>query len=348
MNRQVVIFGTGNGSRQVISNLSITDEVVAVVDNDANRHNRFFMGYRIQSPRLLHEIEYDAIIIASMHYGSILTGLDKLKIPLEKIERGIPELREDLNPVCELETYNPCISIITPVHNRANCVAIAVRSVLDQIYNNFELLIVDDGSSDNTVEIVLSAANGDPRLRLIQTPHLGVSQARNAGLRIAEGEWIAYLDSDNRWHPEYLQRMISLFAAGRHSIGYCASNVFDNRRGVCYIRFSPYDRLRLERENYIDLNVMMHHRNLIDKHGPFDEAMTRLVDWDLVLRYTTDAVPFALKAALADYYIEPQLQRISDRESFLANYQIMKERSGLTTPVYSAGAGHDQHHLLGL
>jgi glycosyltransferase involved in cell wall biosynthesis len=88
----------------------------------------------------------------------------------------------------------------------------AIHSVLAQSYTNFELIVVDDGSEDATATAAIDALNGDSRGRVVTLVHSGVSAARNHALAIANGELIAYLDSDNRWHQDYLMEMVARFA----------------------------------------------------------------------------------------------------------------------------------------
>ena len=104
----------------------------------------------------------------------------------------------------------PLVSVIMPMRDRAAVVGDAVRSVLEQTYPNFELIVVDDGSRDDSVSVVRSFT--DPRIRLLESSDpVGVSAARNRGLAAARGDLIAYLDSDNTWRPDYLRAMAGFF-----------------------------------------------------------------------------------------------------------------------------------------
>lgn len=116
--------------------------------------------------------------------------------------------RRTLVSYTEANHLSHLISIIMPAYNREDTIMAAITSVLAQTYSHFELVIVDDGSTDGTVQVVESFA--DDRIRLIKGPgRSGVSEARNIGLRAAKGELIAYLDSDNTWQPEYLSAMVA-------------------------------------------------------------------------------------------------------------------------------------------
>src|SRR5438067_12184345 len=98
---------------------------------------------------------------------------------------------------------NPKVSVIIPTYNRVARVQNAINSVLCQTFTDFEVIVVDDGSSDDTA-IILQETYGD-RIRYFAQPNQGVSAARNKGLAEARGEWIALLDSDDLWEKEKLE-----------------------------------------------------------------------------------------------------------------------------------------------
>ena len=99
------------------------------------------------------------------------------------------------------------ISVIIPVYNRRELIGRAIDSVLAQSWADFELIIVDDGSDDGTAEHVEERYGDEPRVRLLkQATNCGVSAARNAGIESAVGDWLAFLDSDDEWRPEKLER----------------------------------------------------------------------------------------------------------------------------------------------
>lgn len=104
----------------------------------------------------------------------------------------------------------PAVSIILPTYNREHLISFAIQSVLNQTYSNFELIIIDDGSQDNTGDVV--RAFDDARIQYIQHDHnAGVSAARNTGIKQAKGKYIAFLDSDDEWLPEKLEKQLQLF-----------------------------------------------------------------------------------------------------------------------------------------
>jgi glycosyltransferase involved in cell wall biosynthesis len=127
-----------------------------------------------------------------------------------------------------VRTSLPRITVITPAYNVAPYIGEAVESVLRQTFREFEYLVVDDGSTDKTVEEVHRLMQGDSRLRLIKAGHGGSASARNIGLRQARGEFIAFLDGDDRWHPSFLQSQLALL----ESVGPNVAAVFARSRVI--------------------------------------------------------------------------------------------------------------------
>jgi glycosyltransferase involved in cell wall biosynthesis len=113
------------------------------------------------------------------------------------------------------------VSVIIPAYNRGKLIQRAVQSVLSQTYSDLEVVVVDDGSKDDTVRVVQEAARRDLRVRLIQQcQQKGAQAARNTGIRAAKGEWIAFLDSDDYWLPDSLEARLSLMGTSRARIVY--------------------------------------------------------------------------------------------------------------------------------
>src|SRR3989338_9975584 len=104
---------------------------------------------------------------------------------------------------------NPLVSVVIPTYNGSRFIKETIQSVLDQTYTNIEAIIVDDGSKDNTPDIVKSI--NDSRIIYIRQENAGVSMARNNGINISKGEYIAFLDHDDVWLPCKLERQLLLF-----------------------------------------------------------------------------------------------------------------------------------------
>lgn len=100
------------------------------------------------------------------------------------------------------------VSVIVPTFNRAYCLSQTLSSVRRQTYAHWDVLVIDDGSTDDTASLVAAMRENDSRIRYHYQPNGGVSSARNAGLRLADGDWIAFLDSDDAWRPWKLEAQI--------------------------------------------------------------------------------------------------------------------------------------------
>src|SRR4051812_1023393 len=105
----------------------------------------------------------------------------------------------------------PTVSVIVPAYNVASYVGATIESALTQTYQDFELIVVDDGSTDETGAIVDAAVARDARIRVVRQPNGGLSSARNAALRNARGRYIALLDGDDLWDPGFLAAQLAVF-----------------------------------------------------------------------------------------------------------------------------------------
>ena len=106
---------------------------------------------------------------------------------------------------------NRKVSVVIPTYNRAYCLPATIGSLQAQTYPHWEALVVDDGSSDGTAELMRALSAADPRVRYLPQKNAGVSAARNAGLRLADGQWTAFLDSDDAWEPWKLAAQVACF-----------------------------------------------------------------------------------------------------------------------------------------
>jgi glycosyltransferase involved in cell wall biosynthesis len=115
--------------------------------------------------------------------------------------------------------YDPLVSVIVPAYNAASTVQDTLRSVLAQTCARIEVIVVDDGSTDDTATAVAQIAHQDARVRLEQRPQCGVAAARNYAIRCASGEFIAPMDADDLWHPTKLERQLERFKGGEPDLG---------------------------------------------------------------------------------------------------------------------------------
>lgn len=123
----------------------------------------------------------------------------------------------------------PLVSVIMPAYRASAYIAEAVRSVMAQTYPNWELLVIDDGSDDDTCAIVEGLAAADRRIRLLRTPeNLGAAGSRNRGLDCAAGEYIAFLDSDDLWLPDKLQVQLERMESTGAGLCCCSYSIMDS------------------------------------------------------------------------------------------------------------------------
>ena len=180
----------------------------------------------------------------------------------------------------------PRVSVVIPTHNRAWCLDRAVESVLAQTFRDLELIVVDDGSEDDTARLLAGYAEA---VRVIRQPNRGVSAARNAGIRASRGPWIALLDSDDHWLPEKLAVQLDWLDAHPD---YCICQTEETwiRSGR---RVNPKKRHRKHGgfifERCLPLclvspSAVMMARGLLEEVGGFDEELPACEDYDLWLR----------------------------------------------------------------
>jgi glycosyltransferase involved in cell wall biosynthesis len=223
------------------------------------------------------------------------------------------------------------VSVVIPTYNRAAGLLRAVRSVLSQSYSALEIIVSDDGSTDGTGQMLrteLSRELEAGEVRYVRSgTRLGVSAARNRALEQAKGDLVAYLDSDNTWHSEFLLLMAGRLAEDTAaSTAYCGFRYITAEERVDKTRFEPFDRQRLLTENNIDLNGFIHRRRVYEQLGGFDESMTRLVDWDLIIRYTKCYPPGEVPLGLVNYYSGRDGNRITHSEDFESNAAVIRRR----------------------
>ena len=203
------------------------------------------------------------------------------------------------------------ISVIIPLYNKETGIATALRSVLAQTYQDFEIVVVDDGSTDGSVVVVESFDN--PRIRLIRQQNAGVSAARNRGIAEAKGEYIAFLDADDEWMPEFLEEIRTL----QETFPNCkaqATNYIFNSNGInspTILNKIPFQGERGVLSNYFEVASRSHppvwtsavciERKLLQEVGEFPvgvKAGEDLLVWARMAIHTQWA--YSLKA-LAQY-----------------------------------------------
>ena len=188
------------------------------------------------------------------------------------------------------------ISIIIPVYNSAGYISRAIDSVLAQTHLPDEIIIVDDGSTDNTVQVIQQY---EPKIKLIQQANTGASAARNTGIEAATGEWIAFLDADDEWLPEKLQLQTDLLKRNPHLV-WTAANFYrclcDENRKAPDLPPEKLQRILQGSEFFSDYlkayrfyarghtDTMLIKRTVLEQTGLFTTELMRFEDMDMWFR----------------------------------------------------------------
>jgi glycosyltransferase involved in cell wall biosynthesis len=181
--------------------------------------------------------------------------------------------------------HSPRVSILLPTHNRADVLPFALRSVLAQTVQDFELLIVGDGCTDNTAEIVQSF--NDPRIHwfdLPKGPTFGYAN-RNIGLQKARGEYIAYMTHDDLWLCDHLEQLLKLFDDDTIEIAFSRPLwVIPPGMivpGIYNLNHAPTLNIFLNIRNGIPSDCTIHRRDCFSRYGYWDDTLCMSADWDM-------------------------------------------------------------------
>ena len=181
------------------------------------------------------------------------------------------------------------VSVIIPLYNREKTIQRSIDSVLNQTYTNIEVLVVDDASSDNSVQM-LDKYEKDDRVKVFFQPqNRGANAARNRGIKEARGEYVAFQDSDDVWLPDKLEKQIRYMESENFHVSFCA---FERHYGeavqivpnISEQLNSENIREKLKRRNIVGTPTLVIHKSVIPEVGVFDEEMPRLQDYEYVIR----------------------------------------------------------------
>ena len=235
------------------------------------------------------------------------------------------------------------VSIITATKNYARFLPEAIESILSQSVTDWELIVVDDGSNDDTANVIAPYLH-DKRIRYLRSDQLGQSRAKNLGIAMSQGKFIAFLDADDAWEPTKLEKQLPLF---RDEVGvvFARRSMIDETGTSLPPRNEsdpPRGRVLNELfvQNFVCFSSAIVRRSLFDQIGRFDESLDLAIDYDLWLR--------AARHTSFDYINEPLVRyrtghgnlsrRISDRVA--TAFSIMErgvQRGGLSSAAVAEG-----------
>jgi GT2 family glycosyltransferase/MoaA/NifB/PqqE/SkfB family radical SAM enzyme len=186
---------------------------------------------------------------------------------------------------------SPLVSVIVPTYNRPDQLVGALRSILGQSYKEVEIIVVNDCGAD--VESILSFLNKKNQITYIRHgKNRGLAAARNTGIKIARGKYIAYLDDDDIYYPNHIETLVRFLETSDHKVAYTdAHRAHQFQQNGVYVvtkRDVPYsfdfDYDRILQTNFLPVLCLMHERECLEVVDFFDEDLKRLEDWDLWIR----------------------------------------------------------------
>jgi|GEM_PF-2682075 len=228
-----------------------------------------------------------------------------------------------------IRARSPLISVVLPVFNGAQTIAATVKSVLDQEFEDYELLIINDGSTDETLDVL--ARIDDPRITIHSFENRGLSASRNRGISLAAGEYIAFIDADDLWTPDKLRKQLqALVSDPSAGMAYSLTDCIDEHDaylgpGSHVIHFGrAYEQLLTR--NFIESgsNVLVR-RSVFGEAGLFDESLSAAEDWDVFLRIACKYPVVCVPEAQVLYRIHGCAMSSNIERQEFASFRVFEE-----------------------
>jgi|SaaInlStandDraft_3_1057020.scaffolds.fasta_scaffold47189_2 glycosyltransferase involved in cell wall biosynthesis len=228
---------------------------------------------------------------------------------------------------------NPIVSVVIPTYNRECTILRSIYSVLRQDYKNIEIIIIDDCSNDNTLEVINTI--NDSRLRVIPLKNnCGPSHARNIGINASNGEFLAFLDSDDEWLPFFIRESLSVINKASSAATYTKYQINDGEIFPRYKELANFnsstDKLTfLLFGNIIALPTLMFRRSVLVNFNGFDESLSAYEDYDLLLRvlHSGKNIAFLDKVALIVHRTEGGVN--SNNKNIFTSLNRIREKNSL-------------------
>lgn len=229
----------------------------------------------------------------------------------------------------------PLVSVIIPTHNRPEFLQRAISSVLSQTVSDFEVIVVDDGDRESGAEDIVSSFN-DSRIQYVPQlrPHSGAPVARNRGVEESHADLVAFLDDDDEWLPQKLERQLTLLSKEGDRVGFCFSavvNVYDDREEKTEIEDGrgDFSGVALRRFNGFMTSTLIVRRDVFKEVGGFDESFPSHQEAELMIRLAERCEGVGISEALTRMSISQTRahiggdinRRIQGREMLFAKYR---------------------------
>jgi glycosyltransferase involved in cell wall biosynthesis len=247
---------------------------------------------------------------------------------LQNLAEQAHNLDPYVQPATNMATDPDTISIIMPCHNSAAHVAASVASALEQTYRDIQLILIDDGSTDNTLDVIRGIE--DTRLSIIHQDNCGVCAARNRGLAEAKGSFIAFLDSDDNWDPQCLEKLHAALVRDKNAaLAYCGWQ----NLGLPGGRGTPFVPPDYEKQGKIEslygnclwpIHAALTKRTAIEEAGGFDARFITSEDYLLWLKIGVRHKIVLVPEVLAYYHFHGIQQATGDRERLARNHWLVQ------------------------
>jgi glycosyltransferase involved in cell wall biosynthesis len=251
-----------------------------------------YLGRRIPEPLFMYRRHdtgvYQEVVnrLAEKHAQIVFNH--KEVYTQEEIESAEKVLSQKTDPPKKAQ---PMVSVIVPTCNRPGMLVETLKSVLQQTYPNIEIVVVNDGDMD--VQHIVHSINKKGNITYVNhDQNKGVAAARNTGIKLSRGKYIAYLDDDDRFYPQHVETLVRFLESSDYRVAYTdayrAHQEWKNGEYVVTKRDIPYsfdfDYDWILRTNFVPVPCFMHERSCLDEVGGFDESLKRLEDWDFWIR----------------------------------------------------------------
>jgi glycosyltransferase involved in cell wall biosynthesis len=218
------------------------------------------------------------------------------------------------------------VSVIIPTHNRAEFLRSAITSVLNQTFQDFEIIIIDDASKDHTQEVI--ANFNDTRIKVIHNQvSKGAAGARNIGIMNSNGEYTAFLDDDDEWLPEKLKIQTCLLDDSPPEVGGVYTGYFEREKVGERVSICNPGVTGLSKDNFITTSSVLLRRECFEKCGLFDESMPTNSDYDMWIRISKKFSFKIIENALVKYCIHENGLTLNHKKKAIG-LEILFEKHG--------------------
>jgi glycosyltransferase involved in cell wall biosynthesis len=227
----------------------------------------------------------------------------------------------------------PLVSVVLPTHDRPHRVGGALASIIAQTYRRLEVIVVDDGSTVPVEDVIADTVNGDSRITIVRHPKtVGAAAARNSGIDAASGPLIAFLDDDDRWEPEKIERQVT-YLDDHPEVGMVSCQHLIEREGhpgpsILFRGPKEFSASQLLWANFFgSVSLVMVRRHLVADELRFDPSFRSVEDWDLWLRCLRVAPAAVIPEPLVRYVVH-QEDRLTDTDTNRQGLEVFSAKHG--------------------